>query len=391
MNQESDLKADLFCSLLISKKILSSMQIRRLMESLKIDSASDLYLNRSEVLTKQNLTTDQWEACSKFIESPANVRIDEYVEYVDKKGIYSMDFFDSLYPSYLRNLPNMPLVLYMKGDRRLLSEQSARVSIVGTRRPSSYGRRVTRDFSHELTLHDVVVVSGLARGIDGIAHMTCLETGGKTIAVLPCGLDMIYPPDHTDLFHEIASKGLLLSELPPSTKVIRQYFPARNRILSALSDCVLITEAGEKSGTLHTAAFAATQGREVFVVPTSVYSDTGKGNLELMKDGAQVATEPEDILAFLAGAIFFREIDEIKDEWKMKKLKEKIKKMPQKLEQDEVRLLISEVLMSQELSADEISMETELPYVMVVKELGKMEIEGIVVQEKQKYILTIRL
>ena len=158
-----------------------------------------------------------------------------------------------------------------------------------------------------------------------------------------------------------------------------------------MADCVLIAEAGEKSGTLHTASFAASQGKEVFVVPNIIYSETGKGNLELMKDGAQVATDPEDILAFLAGAVFFREIDEIKDEWKMKKLKEKIQENPDLLTREEIRMLITEVLISQELTVDEISRETDLPYVMAVTELGKMEIEGIVAQEKQKYILTIRL
>ena len=391
MMEGSDLYADVFCSLLMNKKILSGVQIRRLVDQLKLKSLDELFSNRNEIFTKQNLTTDQFEDWKKFSQSPAHVRLSEYVEYIDKKGIYTLDYYNLMYPSYLHHLTNMPLVLFLKGDRRLLSEKSSRVSIVGTRKPSSYGRKVTREFSRELSLHDVVIVSGLARGVDGIAHSSCLDAGGRTIAVLPCGLDIVYPPEHVELFHEIAAKGLLLSELLPGVSAIRQYFPSRNRILSALSDCVLITEAGEKSGTLHTASFAASQGKEVFVVPNIIYSETGKGNLELMKDGAQIATEPEDILAFLAGAVFFREIDDIKDEWKMKKLKEKIKENPDLLSKEEIRMLITEVLMSQELSADEISRETELPYVMAVTELGKMEIEGIVVQEKQKYILTIRL
>ncbi|MBR3058582.1 MAG: DNA-processing protein DprA [Clostridiales bacterium] len=391
MSVNNSLSADLFCSLLMSNKIMSALQIRRLLDKLKIKSLLDFFTERESILSKVNLTVDQFEKWEKFKELPAHTRHSEYAEYVQNKNITSVNILDPDYPEYLKSLNNMPLILYMRGDPQLLSKQKSRISIVGTRRPSSYGRKVTREFSRELAMHEVVIVSGLARGVDGIAHSACLEAGGKTIAVLPCGLDMVYPPDHMDLFHEIARNGLLLSELPPSAKAIRQYFPARNRILSALSDCVLITEAGEKSGTLHTASFAAAQGKEVFVVPNTIYSDTGKGNLALMKDGAMIATEPEDILTFLAGAVFFREIDEIKDEWKMKKLKEKISQDPDLLESSEVRMLITEVLMSQELRADEISKETELPYTKVITELGRMEIEGQVVSENQKYILTIRL
>jgi len=366
------------------------MQIRNLVEKLKIGSLADLYANRNDIFTTENLNSDQYARWKKFLASQANLQFDEYIRYVSGKGIYSTDYLDPEYPSCLDNLPNMPIILYLKGDAGLLSKKYSRVCMVGTRRPSTYGRRVTKEFSRCLTMHDVVIVSGLARGIDGISHQTCLEHGGRTVAVLPCGLDIIYPPDHTDLFHEIAEKGLLVSELLPGTPATRQYFPARNRILSALSDCVLIPEAGENSGTLHTASFAAAQSKEVFVVPHIIYTDTGKGNLGLIKDGAQVATDPEDVLAFLAGVVFFREIDEIKDEFRMHALREKIKNDPLSLESSEVRMLICEVLASLELSSEEISNETALPYSIVMKELGKMEIEGIVTKELQKYILTIR-
>ena len=140
---------------------------------------------------------------------------------------------------------------------------------------------------------------------------------------MPCGLDKIYPQENHELYNRIAEVRLRFSELLPGTEPIRQYFPARNRILSAISDCVLITEAGKNSGTLHTASFAATQGREVFAVPSIIYSDTAQGNLSLLKDGASVATEPEDVLTYLAKAVSFRELEEIKDEYDRRKLDKK--------------------------------------------------------------------
>lgn len=385
------LKTDLYCSLLMSKHILSGTQIRRMLEEKKIESLYQIYEERETLIPSMSLSDAQRDRWKEFRVSKAQDKLDEYVEYVIKKKIEAIDVLDQAYPSYLRNLPNMPPILYLRGNRDLLSSQRSRVSIVGTRRPSAYGRRVTRDFAKKIAMHDVTIVSGLARGIDGIAHESCLEVHGKTIAVMPCGLDAIYPPDHTELFGRIVQEGLLVSELLPGTQAIRQYFPARNRILSALSDCVLIVEAGEKSGTLHTASFAAAQGKDVFVVPGSIYSDTSRGNLELMKDGAQIATDPEDVLAYLAGAAFFREIEEIKDAYTMHQLKEKIKTDPEALTPEEVRSVITDLLMSQELRADELVAQSQIPFPILAKELGRMEISGLLRTESQKYLLTIHV
>ena len=388
---DTKLKSDLFSSFLMSKKIMSGLQIKRLIESRNLSSLEEFYENRNKIMDTSILSDNQWERWNSFIRSPQYLQLDEYVEYVRKKNIFSINMLDKEYPVYLKNLSNMPLVLYLKGDVSLLSSKCSRVSMVGTRRPSSYGRRVTRDFAKKLAMHDVIIVSGLARGIDGISHESCLEVGGKTIAVLPCGLDVFYPPEHECLSREISEKGLLISELLPGSQAIRQYFPARNRILSAISDCVLIVEAGEKSGTLHTASFAAAQGKEVFVIPGSIYSDTASGNLNLMKDGAQIATEPEDIFAYLAGAVFFREIDEIKDAMTMNQLRNKINENPESLSSEEMRLILTELLMSQDLTADEIVAQTSIPFSIVAKELVKMEIEGFLIKDSQKYILTIRV
>ena len=388
---DQKLASDLFCSLLIAHHIMTGKQISKIVTLKKLSSLRDLWEGKEEYLNEDSLTADQFNTWKKFRESPVFLRFDEYVEYVSSHGIHSIDRLDDDYPSYMRPLPNMPLILYYKGDLSLLSKDRSRVCIVGTRRPSSYGKRVTRDFSGKLSRHDLVIVSGLARGVDTIAHEACLENGGKTIAVMPCGLDKIYPKENRELFEKIGKDGLLLSELLPGQEPIRQYFPARNRILSAISDCVLIPEAGKQSGTLHTASFAGAQGKEVFVVPSIIYSETAEGNLMLLKDGASAATEPEDILAFLAHVVFFREIEEIKENYDRKNLEKKIKDSPESLTAEEIRRILIEILSVSEATSDEIVKETGLPYRMVVSELGKMEVEGYIHLDRRKYVLTIRV
>ena len=384
------LRADLFCTMLMAGKVFTSSQIRKLMTDTETTSLITFHSSIDEFMKEETLSLHQKENWKKLQESQVYQRFDEYVSYVEARGIGSFDWYDEVYPEYMKQLPNMPLVLYYKGDLSLMHADHARVAIVGTRTPSFYGRKVTREFSKKLSLHEVVIVSGLAKGIDTVAHTSCLEAGGKTIAVMPCGLDQIYPDENRELAVQISKSGLLLSELAPGQKTVRQYFPARNRILSALSDCVLITEAGKNSGTLHTSNFAAAQGREVFVIPNTVYSETSEGNLLLLKDGATIVTEPEDILAYLAHVVFFRELDEIKETYQQKKLEKKIKEDPETLTEMEIRKILLEILSSSELSCDDIVKESGIPFQKVAMVLGKMELEGQIAQERSKYVLTIR-
>ncbi len=387
---ESIRSGDLFCSLLMANKIMTGNQIYKVVKEQKLSSLQEFFERREELFTDKYMSPDQLDAWTKYMETPAYQRFDEYVDYVRKHNIRSVNKLDDTYPEYMMILTNMPLIIYYRGDLSLLAKDKTRVCVVGTRRPSAYGRRVTRDFSGKLAKHDIVIVSGLARGVDTRAHEACLEAGGKTIAVLPCGLDKVYPQENKELFDKIEKDGLLISELAPGTEPIRQYFPARNRILSAVSDCVLITEAGKNSGTLHTASFAINQGKDVFAVPSIIYSETADGNLSLLKDGATIATEPEDILTYLAKAVFYRELEEIKEEFDRRKLERKIQNDPDQLTSEEIQRLIYDQLSSGELSADEIVRESGLPYRAVIFELGKMELEGRVAKERQKYVLTIR-
>ena len=197
------------------------------------------------------------------------------------------------YPRLLREIPDPPVCLFVKGDLR---PDEPCVAIVGTRRASNYGRLVAERMARQLASQGVTVVSGLARGIDSAAHRGALEGGGKTVAVLGTGLDVAYPPENGDLQREIGRKGALLTELPPGTMPHPWNFPMRNRIISGLSYGVVVVEAPEGSGALITAATAAEQGREVFAVPGDVMSGRSKGCHRLIKEGAKLAEDASDVV-----------------------------------------------------------------------------------------------
>lgn len=210
---------------------------------------------------------------------------------------------DSSFPSSLREIVDPPKQLFILGNPSLIKEE-VKVGVVGSRRVSSYGRSVTLRLARELAEQDIVIVSGLALGIDSIAHRAALEVKGKTIAVLPCGLDRVYPASHTTLAKEILSNdGLLISEYPPGTNPQKYQFIARNRLISGLSDGVLITEAASKSGSLHTANFALDQGKQVFAVPGNITSDLSAGTNNLIRAGATPVTGSNDIFEALNLAV----------------------------------------------------------------------------------------
>lgn len=208
--------------------------------------------------------------------------------------IETVTVWDDDYPALLRELPQPPWVLYLRGNRELLQNKS--IAIVGTRRASSYGRRVTEQLSKELVQAGWTVVSGMAAGIDGFAHRSALEAGGSTIAVLGTGIDEIYPKQHQQLYYELIKNGLVISEYPPGTPGHPGLFPQRNRIISGLSFGTVVVEAAEKSGSLITAEFSMEQGREVFAVPGPITSLGSKGTLSLIQQGAKCIQSVEDIL-----------------------------------------------------------------------------------------------
>lgn len=199
------------------------------------------------------------------------------------------------YPVLLRNIHDPPALLYVRG--RLCAQEA--LAVVGSRRASRGGKAFARQVASDLASAGICIVSGLARGIDTAAHRGALDANGKTVAVLGCGIDQIYPAENNELFLQIETQGAILSEYPPGTLPLPGHFPGRNRIISGLARGVLIVEAATGSGSLHTAEFALESGREVFAVPNAVQMPTGYGVNQLIKDGARVVTESRDILETL--------------------------------------------------------------------------------------------
>ena len=262
------------------------------------------------------------------------------------------------------------------------------VAIVGSRQPTRYGVTITRDIVKELALQNVCIISGLARGVDTVAHETTLEVKGNTVAVLAGGLDDVYPKENTALFDKIQESGLLLSEMPPGQKASRRYFPARNRILSGLSDAVAIMEAGEFSGTLHTASFGAAQGKDVFAVPGSIYSPNSVGNHKLIQDGAEILLSSQDILLRLAHTVLINEMADYDYNFERKQLENKQASAPESLSDEQITGIIQNELSCKEKSIDELIKCTHIPFGRLAFSLSELEIAGQVMQRGERYALT---
>ncbi len=208
------------------------------------------------------------------------------------KGIMGSDC--SSYPEALASLPDAPLWMNWYGNPQVLKQPM--VALVGSRNPTPYAREWTWQCAHDLAKAGVCVVSGLALGIDGAAHDGALAAGGSTVAVLGCGIDVVYPKRHRRLYQRIAESGLILSELPPGTAPLPAFFPGRNRIVSGLSQIVVVAEAAEKSGSLITARLAASQGRDVMALPGAVTNPLAAGCHQLLRDGATLVRDAGDVL-----------------------------------------------------------------------------------------------
>jgi len=212
-------------------------------------------------------------------------------------GVVAYPKPDPRFPERLREIPDAPPVLYLKGSWELEDDWS--VAVVGTRRTTTYGREATIELVGGIAPHRVTIVSGLARGIDTIAHHTALEAGGRTVAVLANGLDVVYPPENRGLADRIEEQGALISDYALGTKPNARFFPRRNRILSGLALGTVVVEGDYTSGAMITARFAMEQNREVFAVPGSIFSPQSRGPLALIRDGANPVTRAEDVMEAL--------------------------------------------------------------------------------------------
>ncbi|MCO5191974.1 MAG: DNA-processing protein DprA [Anaerolineae bacterium] len=296
--------------------------------------------------------------------------LDAELARIERAGLRLLTWQSADYPRYLREVPMAPPVLYMRGE--LLSADEWAIAVVGTRRLTAYGRQVARELTLGLARSGITVISGLARGIDSLAHKTAIEAGGRTIAVLGSGLNQIYPPENRRLAEQIvAGHGALISEYALDTPPDARNFPPRNRIISGLSLGTIVVEAGERSGALITASFALEQNREVFAVPGPVTSKASKGTNRLIQEGAKLVTSIEDVLEEL--------------------------NLTQATQQQAVQLFMPESaeealllrhLVDEPTHVDELSRQSGLPTALVSSTLTLMEMKGMVQQVGgMKYVM----
>ena len=276
----------------LSEKLgVASPDLPRLMTEYR--SPYDIYAASPEELAEiHNLTPEAAHRLSdKSLESAANI-----VDFCAKTGVRILPYNDNEFPRLLRMLQDPPALLYVKGT---LPDMNSRVciAVVGTRRMSKYGRDNAFRFAYDLGAASVVVVSGLALGIDGVAAGGAISGGGKTVAVLGCGIDRMYPVQHTRLAGLVVENGAIVTEFAPGTPPVGSNFPIRNRIISGMCQGTLVVEADEHSGALITAKRADMQGRQVFAIPGNLGEQNSEGPNVLIRDGGLIAVEPDDILA----------------------------------------------------------------------------------------------
>lgn len=268
--------------------------------------------------------------------------------------IEKISFKDPLFPENLKRIKNPPKVLYFSGNLNL--ENRPILGVVGTRRCSDYGKKLVLDFVKVLAQAGFIIVSGLAKGIDSLAHQVCLENKGKTIAILGSGLNHIYPKENIPLAKRIVeSGGALISEYPPDTLPKQYHFPERNRLIAGLSLGILVIEAREKSGALITAQWAFLQKKPVFAIPGSIFWETSRGCHFLIQKGAKLVQSPKEILQFFG--ISFKEDKKI-------------------LGENKEESLILNLLLDKTLHLDEIVKLTRLETKKVLRIVSKLELEG---------------
>ena len=254
-------------------------------------SAREVWLAKSNLLyCIKEIPT---KTVDEFIRVRQRLDLTQEMDFLARRGISVYTIEDEEYPEALRNIHNPPVALYLRGT--LPGPLAPAVAIVGARRCTPYGAKMARDIARSLAEANVAVISGLARGIDSAAHWGCLEVMGKTVAVLGTGVDVVYPRENAKLMDEIIGNGAVVSEFPPGTKADPRHFPSRNRIISGLSQGILVVEAAETSGSLITADLALEQGREVFAVPGPATSPLSRGTNYLIKQGAKLVDCANDI------------------------------------------------------------------------------------------------
>ena len=340
-------------------------------------SKVDLFLSRFGNLVEfYDLGLDFWISTSLFSKREL-IRLCEPVEHFshivekcESLGYNMVPISSDSYPFLLKQISNPPLVLYTKGDCSFLSSRC--VSIVGSRRASSYGVQMSYDIAYDLSKQGITVVSGGALGADSAAHRGALSSCGGTICVLACGIDYPYLAQNEQLRNEISENGLLISEYPPSYPVQSFNFPIRNRIISGLSSCTVIVEASMRSGSLLTANSAAEQGRDVFVIPVKFDSYLSKGVNILISEGARVITCADDIISSLSD-VHIDKLKQNRGKYKYDNCRTR-KRKNKKIDLNEDEKKIFNIIKNGKIHIDEIVKKTQMPVKKISSILFRLEL-----------------
>ncbi len=305
----------------------------------------------------------------KTLEILLRVRSDHSLEKtwetIQQRGIQVITWEDDEYPRRLREIDQPPPVLYVLGS--LAPADDWAVAVVGTRRMTVYGRQVASELAAFLARQGITVISGLARGVDRVAHEAALQAGGRSIAVLGSGVDRIYPPEHARLAEQMRANGAVVSDYAPGTPPDSANFPPRNRIISGLAMATVVVEASQESGALITASFAANQGRDVFAVPGSIYAPQSKGTNRLIQDGAHPLLAFEDILDVL-------QLEQVLEKQAARTL------LPPDPSVSAAEASLLRILADEPQHVDEICAQSGLPIDQVSATLTLMELKGMVRQ-----------
>lgn len=299
---------------------------------------------------------------AKFVAVRSKIDPTSLLKTYHSKGIKVAGMEDELYPADLLKIPDPPICIYMKGNTECVKNIGGnRMAIVGTRNPTSYGTQIAHDLSAELTSLGWCIVSGLALGIDAVAHGAAISTGGLTVAVLGCGVDLKYPPSNARLYDSIISHGgLVLSEFPPGMLVQKGMFVTRNRLISGLSRGVLVIEGRSTSGSLITARYAGEQGKEVFATPAPITSPQSEAPNILLRHGARLVMSVDDIM----------------DEFNMRRTVHTASASPSPMSSEEEAVYT--LLKNEPLTADELSSRTGRSVILVLRDISRLEIQRVI-------------
>ena len=297
---------------------------------------------------------------------------DDEIEKLERARVKVMNWHHPNYPPRLKEIHDPPPIMFLRGE--ILPEDERSVAIVGTRKATAYGREVASTLARDLARSGVTIVSGLARGIDSIAHRAALDAGGRTLAVFGNGLDIVYPSENARLAGEVENSGALVSEHPLGVRPKAQHFPLRNRLMSGMTLGTLVVEAPEHSGALITVRLALEQDREVFCVPGSIFSPASQGTNYLIQQGAKLVKDYKDVLEELNLTVVSHQIE-------MRAITQP---------QDESEALILDQVTHEPIYIDDIRRRAQLPITVVSSALAMMELKGLIKQVGSMHYVRIR-